>query len=566
FEKAPLDPPKLLFIHHSPLTTHQSPIYKTGDLARYLIDGNIEFLGRIDQQVKIRGIRIELAEIENRLRRHEDITEAVVLCKKEIENDKYLCAYIVANKKMSISGLKEYLAKYLPTYMIPAHFSLLEKLPLTASGKIDRKALDSMKSGMKERAAHAAPRREIEKKIADIWKEVLKLDDVGIFDNFFDLGGNSLNILTVNNKIKKAFERDIPVAKMFTYSTIHSLANYIHPDDMKDTLTGKMEAAIKDSIGNTEAGLEVAVIGMVGRFPGAKNITEFWNNLKNGVESITFFSDEELEKEGVDLDILKKPDYVKASGILEGIEYFDASFFGYTPREAEIMNPEMRFFHECAWEALEDAGYNPESYDGLIGVYAGASSNFLWEGIALLAGKNREIGDFAAGHLACTDFITTMISYKLNLKGPSSFIQTACSTSLVAIHYAYRSLLSGECHMALAGGVKLNVKKQGYLYQEGMVSSPDGHCRAFDAQADGTVSGSGIGIVVLKRLKNAIVDRDNIYVVIKGSAINNDGSRKVGYAAPGVLGQAEVIRQAQSIAHVEPVSIGYIETHGTATP
>ncbi|MDQ1350460.1 MAG: hypothetical protein QG657_762 [Acidobacteriota bacterium] len=313
-------------------------------------------------------------------------------------------------------------------------------------------------------------------------------------------------------------------------------------------------------------GLEVAVIGMSGRFPGAQNIHEFWKNLKNGVESIMFFSDDEVEKAGVSSKLIEDPHYVKAFGVLENVEYFDAYFFGYTPGDAEIMNPEIRIFHECSWEALEDAGYNPESYDGSIGVFAGASSNFIWEGMTLLSGKAKEIGNFAAGHLTGADFLTTKISYKFNLRGPSSLIQTACSTSLVAIHWACRSVLSGECHIALAGGIKLDVnQKQGYMYKEGMIQSPDGHCRAFDAEAKGTVGGNGVGIVVLKRLKNAIADRDHIYAIVKGSAVNNDGNRKVGYTAPSVQGQAEVIRTAQAMAHIEPESIGYIETHGTGT-
>ncbi|HLP58101.1 MAG TPA: polyketide synthase, partial [Candidatus Deferrimicrobium sp.] len=221
--------------------------------------------------------------------------------------------------------------------------------------------------------------------------------------------------------------------------------------------------------------LEVAVIGMAGRFPGAQNIREFWHNLKNGIESIYFFSEKELEKAGVAADLLKNPNYVNASGVLEHAEYFDAAFFGYTPREAELMNPQLRIFHECAWEALEDAGYNPWSFADPIGLYAGASSSSYWEAIAQLSGKTNDIGLFASNHLTCTDFLTTMISYKLNLKGPSSFVHTACSTSLVAIHNACRAVLSGECHMALAGGIGLNInQRQGYLYQEGMIASPDG--------------------------------------------------------------------------------------------
>ncbi len=311
---------------------------------------------------------------------------------------------------------------------------------------------------------------------------------------------------------------------------------------------------------------EIAVIGMAGRFPGAGNIDAFWDNLKNSVESITFFSDEELEKAGIEPELLRDPNYVKAFGMLDHLEYFDASFFEYTPGEIELMNPQTRIFHECVWEALEDAGYDPESYDGLIGLYAGASSSFHWEALSLLSGKSADMGYFAAGSLSNRDHMCTKISYKLNLKGPSTIVQTACSTSLAAIHWASRAVLSGECHIALAGGVTVTeFQRRGYLYGEGMILSPDGHCRAFDTEAGGTVGGNGASVVVLKRLTNAISDGDNIYAVIKGSAVNNDGNRKVGFAAPSVKGQTEVIRTALAMARVEPESIGYVETHGTGT-
>jgi len=313
-------------------------------------------------------------------------------------------------------------------------------------------------------------------------------------------------------------------------------------------------------------GLEIAVIGMAGRFPGARNMEEFWENLKNGIESISFFSDQELEEIRVGTPLLKSSDYVKAKGILPDIEYFDASFFGYVPFEAELMDPQVRFFHECSWEALENAGYDPDSYDGLIGVYAGASTSFRWEGLSLLAGRTRQVGFLEGMSLTNKDFLSTRLSYRLNLKGPSSFVQTACSTSLVAIHMACRAVLAGECHMALAGGVTISdYYKDGYIYQPDMILSPDGHNRTFDEKAKGTIPANGIGIVVLKWLKNAIRDRDSIYAIIKGSAINNDGKRKVGYMAPSVEGQAEVIRRAMAMARVESESISYLEAHGTAT-
>jgi acyl transferase domain-containing protein/acyl carrier protein len=315
-----------------------------------------------------------------------------------------------------------------------------------------------------------------------------------------------------------------------------------------------------------EAGLEIAVIGMAGRFPGAKDIDEFWNNLKNGIESISFFSDEELKEVGIDTGSLRDQNYVKAQGMLADIEYFDANFFGYTPTEAEIMDPQICIFHECAWTALEDAGYEPAAYDGLIGLYAGAAPNLDWQARALLSGKSEEIGYFAAGHVTEKDYLSLRVSYKLSLKGPSFSLNTACSTSLVAIHLAYRAILTGECDMALAGGITLGpLRKIGYWYREGMINSPDGHCRAFDARAKGTIIGNGVGVVVLKRLEDAVWDRDHIYAVIKGAAINNDGIRKAGFTAPSVEGQAEVIKMALQMAEVEPETISYIEAHGTGT-
>ncbi|MHB8595767.1 MAG: beta-ketoacyl synthase N-terminal-like domain-containing protein [Ktedonobacteraceae bacterium] len=313
---------------------------------------------------------------------------------------------------------------------------------------------------------------------------------------------------------------------------------------------------------------EIAIIGMAGRFPGARNIEEFWRNLCNGVESISFFSDQELELPTAHRSLVNDASYVKAGAVLEGIEYFDAPFFGYNPREAEIMDPQQRFFLECAWEALENAGYNPEQHDDIIGVYAGASmSDYLLFNLL----SNRALIEKVAGIQIMIgndkDHLPMHVSYKLNLTGPSITVNTACSTSLVAVHLACQSLLNEECDIALAGGVSIGVRqKAGYVYQPGGIRSPDGHCRAFDEKAQGTINGNGIGIVVLKRLENALIDRDTIHAVIKGSAINNDGSLKAGYTAPSVEGQARVIVEAQTLAGIDAETIAYIETHGTGTP
>lgn len=310
---------------------------------------------------------------------------------------------------------------------------------------------------------------------------------------------------------------------------------------------------------------KIAIIGMSGRFPGAKNIEQFWQNLKDGVESISVFSEEELICAGVDPALLTEPNYVKSGGVLEDIDLFDAGLFDLNPREAEITDPQHRLFLESAWEALENAGYNSQRCNSRIGVYAGASlSNY--RSFDFNSDRYGSATSYQTLIGNDKDFLTTRVSYKLNLKGPSITVQTACSTSLVAVSLACQSLLNYQCDMALAGGVSIHTpQKTGYLSQEGGTLSPDGRCYAFDARAKGIVIGNGVGVVVLKRLTDAIADGDFIYATIAGSAINNDGSSKVGYTAPSVDGQAEAIAEAMMLADIEPETINYIEAHGTGT-
>ncbi|RKG71007.1 acyltransferase domain-containing protein [Corallococcus exercitus] len=319
--------------------------------------------------------------------------------------------------------------------------------------------------------------------------------------------------------------------------------------------------------GDDTTGMELAVIGMAGRFPGAPDVAAFWRNLRAGVESISFFSVDDARAAGVPESLLSNPDYVRAFGVLEGAEDFDARFFGYNPREAETLDPQQRLFLECAWEALEDGGYDPSRYARPVGVFAGAGMNLylllhLWNG--QVPEDPAEAHQLSLGNEK--DYLASRVAYKLNLRGPALSVQTACSTSLVAIHLACQSLLNGECDMALAGGVGLSLpQKSGYLFQPEGIQSPDGHCRAFDANAAGTVGGNGLGVVVLKRLQDAQEDGDRILAVVKGSAVNNDGSGKMGFTAPGVEGQAEVIRAALSVAEVPAESVSFIEAHGTGT-
>lgn len=311
----------------------------------------------------------------------------------------------------------------------------------------------------------------------------------------------------------------------------------------------------------------LAVIGMAGRFPGARNIEEFWQNLRHGVESITFFSDEELGAAGVTPAVLERADYVKARAVLDEVELFDAGFFDFTPREAAITDPQHRLFLEHAWEVLERAGYAPGKFTERVGVFGGASLssyflNYIYNNPTLI----ESAGTMQTAIGNDRDHLANIVAYKLNLKGPVLNIQTACSTSLVAVHLACQSLLHYECDMALAGGVSVSVPQvRGAVYQRDGIISPDGHCRAFDAQAQGTVKGSGVGIVLLKRLADALAAGDMIHAIIKATAINNDGSVKVGYTAPSVEGQADVIAEALAMAAVAPATIGYVETHGTGT-
>lgn len=319
---------------------------------------------------------------------------------------------------------------------------------------------------------------------------------------------------------------------------------------------------------NIFPGTSIAVVGMAGRFPGARNIREFWRNLRDGVESISVLDDEQLIAAGAAAADLGNPEYVRAAALLDDIDRFDAAFFGLSPRDAAIMDPQHRLFLECAWEALENAGWCAEEFAGRIGVYAGSGMNtYLIHNLLTNAELVANAGLFLLKQTGNDkDVLATRVSYQLNLTGPSLSVQTACSTSLVAIHLACQGLLNHECDMAMAGGVTIEIPHGlGYLYREGEILSRDGHCRSFDATSSGTIFGSGLGIVVLRRLDDAIRDGDFIRAVIRGTAINNDGARKVSYLAPSVAGQADAIAEALTVADVSADSISYVEAHGTGT-
>lgn len=560
-------------------------MYRTGDLARYLPDGNLEFLGRIDNQVKIRGHRVELGEIESVLGQHPTIRECAVIAWGE-GSDRRLVAYVTAAKgqQPAVEALRSFLKTRLADYMVPVHYVVLASLPLTPSGKVDRRALPIPQHAETQAPPDlTAPLSGLESAVAEVWKEILRLPHVDVQVTFFDLGGNSLMLSRVQRRLQEVVHRDVPILTLFRYPTVVALAKHLSESQARNAVAPgtrqpasryrkALSSAIDSSSGGTPEG--IAIVGMAGRFPGAKNVSEFWRNLCEGKECLTTFSNEELLTTGVDPDLLKDPAYVRTRGMLEEVDLFDAGFFGFTPRDAAVTDPQQRLLLECAWQALEDGGCDPADFPGTVGVYAGSSLNtyflanvlprresveqftrdFQVDGYNLLVGNDK-------------DYLATRVAYKLNLHGPAITVQTACSTSLVAVCQACAGLLSRQCDLALAGGVSISFPQQrGYLYQEGAIASADGHCRVFDADANGTVFGAGVAIVLLKRLADAVADGDYIYAVIKGAAVNNDGADKVSFSAPSVNGQAEVVALAHEAAGISADTVGYVEAHGTGTP
>ena len=555
-------------------------LYRTGDEVRCRPDGTVEFLGRLDQQVKLHGFRIELGEIESVLARVDGIAQAVVVLREDRPGEKRLVVYYTGREGLSSTALVQTLKATLPVYMVPSAFVRLEKFPLTPNAKLDRNALPQPE-GKRPLLAQEfiAPQTAAEKQLATLWCELLQLEKVGIDDSFFDLGGNSLAAVRMASQYHARFAREIPPVKVFQYPTIAKLAEFLEVNETKSDVFAEAESRARhrrhsrhnsprsSNDANDAVRDAVAVIGMTGRFPGAANLDELWRNLCNSVESISFFTPEELGP-GIDEHLRRDPDYIRARGLIEGADLFDAAFFGINPLEAKVMDPQQRVFLELAHQALENAGYDPERCEGRIGVFAGIGDNHYYTtnlltqpDLLAMAGK------LAVEYGNQKDYIALRTAYLLDLRGPAISLNTACSTTLVAVDQACRSLLDYECDMALSGGIDITVpQKSGFLYQEGGTFAKDGHCRPFDADATGTMFCDGAGVVLLKRLADALADGDTIYALIRGTGKNNNGARPASFLAPSVDGQAEAIALAQSNANVPVETIGYIEAHGTGTP
>ncbi|WP_277226822.1 polyketide synthase [Hymenobacter sp. YC55] len=538
-------------------------LYRTGDVGYLTPDGTIEFQGRQDDQVKIRGHRIELGEVEVMLNTISHIKQAVVVARTYDDGEKKLLAYLVSKtQNQDTAAVRKAVETSLPDYMMPSAFVWMDELPLTTSGKVDKKALPV--PGLQRpdlSTLYRKPASGLEEKLTALWAELLYLDKVGADDNFFELGGNSLLAQKTVAVLKLKHQLSLPITKLYHYPTAAGVATFLG----QQPATGAKPTQAQDQ--QSQPGADIAIIGMAGRFPGADSITELWQLLKEGRETTRFFTTDELDAI-IPAQLKNDPLYVKARGVINHADAFDASFFGLNPKLAELMDPQQRVFLEIAWEALEQAGYLPQYYKESIGVFAGTGNNTYYQHNVQ---PNRDLVEQVGGFQVMTanekDYIASRTAYQLNLKGPAVSVYSACSTSLLAITQAVQSLRSGQCTVALAGGASITSPMySGHLYEEGAMLSADGHCRPFDAAAKGTVFSDGAGVVLLKSLAAARQDGDTIYAVIKGVGINNDGGNKGSFTAPSAEGQAAAITMALADARIEPSTIGYVEAHGTGTP
>lgn len=567
--------------------------FGTGDLA-FIVGGELHITGRKKQILIVNGLNVPAHDVEAAAEEVEGVapsfTAAFSVRDPAGEAEELVVLFSPADPAAphdALDALGRRLRAHLVrrTGLAPAHLIAVpaDQVPKTSIGKIQRLELKRRfeRGEFHDRALKANAPRPVpppasrkpggeDAVIAAIWKTALDLPEIGPDENFFELGGHSILLVQVHGRLREHFPA-LELVDLFTHPTLRTLGAFLRGSDAPQTTA---ESSPRQRTEETE----IAVIGLSCRFPGADGVAEFWDNLRHGRESIARFTVEELVAAGFDREMVSDPAYVRASPVLKDAAGFDAAFFGYGAREAELMDPQQRLFLECAWEALEDAGYDPFRYPGRIGAFAGASMNTYFTNNVhpnrhRLDPRDRidvftldSMGGFQAMVANDKDYIATRTSYKLDLRGPSVNIQTACSTGLVVIHSAVQSLLAGDCAMALAGASAVqSPQAAGHLWQDGMLVSADGHCRAFDAEASGTIFGSGVGAVLLKPLKAALADGDHVYAVIKGSAVNNDGGVKVGFMAPSGAGETRVVRDALAAAAVPPESIGFLEAHGTGT-
>ena len=549
-----------------------SVYYKTGDLARYLMNGDLELLGRMDHEVKISGYRINLNLVESVLMESSLVDLAAVIVISDIADSlrKHLYAFVIPKgNKLSeenfSKALKNYFGRKLPYYMIPSYIKLMDTLPTLVSGKIDKnKLLETAKDffGVNEPNENTKDSSELEDVVYRAWENVLSHKRFDRNTNFFDAGGNSILIVELYNKLKLYIAGfSCRLVDLFVYPTIMSFLKYLK----SQTAIGEINQ--NKIVENYSELSDIAIIGYACRFPKSENFEQYWDNIKKGIDCISKLSREELEENGVDVQRLKRSDYVPFNGVIKNIYDFDSDFFDISPAEAALLDPQHRVFLELCWEALEIAGCIPAKFDGQIGVFAGNGLNQYGRELSkIYSNFDNEIAEMQFNLSQEKDYLSTRVAYKLGLTGAALNINTGCSTSLVAIVKACQSLVLQETDVVLAGGVSLVLpENSGYFFTENHVFSKTGVCRAFDKSSDGTVPSSGAGVVVLKRLNDAIRDHDNIFGVIKGYALNNDGNKKVSFTAPSSIQQKKCIQNTYKQAKINARDVSYIEAHGTGT-
>lgn len=545
------------------ITSQDERYYKSGDLVRWRSDGIVEFVGRADQQIKIRGMRVELGEIEAAMTSSPWVKEAVVIYHEKNDLTAYFtlketCLRVEAEIDGFSKNIREYLKRRLPTYMVPGKIVYVSSLPITENGKVDRKALALTAKKPELMSEVKSTRNKVEEQIASIWKEVLGIEHVGINESFFDIGGNSLLIIKLQNKLNKLLGVDISVAKIFSYNTVSMLADYVRKEIGLKEIVDESGKDVSKLLSDNETDSDIAIVGMACRMPLAQNVNEFWENLCNGVDAVRSIPSRRMKELNKIANIeCDDSNYYPQAAYIERIDLFDPAFFNIPPNEAKLIDPHQRMFMEVTWEALEDAGYTKKAIFGTkAGVFV-ASSRSQYANLIKTSEPSAIPGNLYS-------VIAGRISYTFNLKGPSQMVDTACSSSLVAVHNACQSIKAGDCDMAIAGGINLYLTTMDKKLYEVGIASPDGRSKTFDESANGTGGGEGVGVIILKPLRKALEDNDNIYAVIKGSTINSDGKSN-GITAPNAVAQAALIKEAWVKYNIDPQSVSYIEVHGTGT-
>ncbi|MFI7491743.1 AMP-binding protein [Micromonospora echinaurantiaca] len=537
------------------------PTYRTGDLAERLPGGELVCLGRLDRQVKVRGFRVELTEIEAVLAEQPGVAAV-----RAIARDGELLAYArPAGGPLDPAALRAALARRLPDYALPRTVVVVEEFPLTVTGKVDERALPDPAADVPSSEAPTTPTERI---VHDIWCAVLGRAAVGRTASFFDVGGQSLLLGQVQQRLAERFGVRLPLLRLFDHPTVADQARLLDAP-LEPVRAPMLPPAAPTTAAREYTGDEIAVVGLAGRFPGAPDVATFWWNLCAGVDSIHDHTDEELAALGIGSRLRDDPRHVKAAGRLDGVADFDAGFFSFGEQEAARTDPQHRLFLETAWEALEDAGHDPTRFPGLVGVYAATSANryflfHLLDNPAVVGDVDPDDWEARLIGRQFTDHLPGQVAYRLGLTGPAVAVQSACSSSLVAVCLAAQSLADYQCDIALAGGV--NVTWPRYRHTPGGLASPDGRCRAFDEAANGAGFGSGVGVVALRRLADAQADGDRIYAVLPGWGVTNDGADRAGFAVPGPAGQAAAVANALAAAEVAPGEVRFIEAHGSGTP